>query len=373
MTITDREKAYWVAFTKVKGIGPVRFQKLCDHFGTAEKAWNASAVQLAETGLGSKTIQAIQMVKNEIDVVNEYDSILEKGIYAISSNENNYPKRLREITYPPFILFMKGDITAEDQWAIAVVGTRQKTNYGRQVTIDLCSFLARNGLTIVSGLARGIDAIAHQAALDAGGRTLAVFGSGVDLVYPPENRNLAAKIIENGALISEYPPGTEPDAINFPPRNRIISGLSMATIIIEAGKKSGALITATFATDQGREVFSVPGSIYAPKSKGTNKLIQNGARLLVRFDEILEVLNLKQIEKYAIAQKILPANQIEETIMVHLENDSMHIDEIQSITGIPIDRVSASLVMMELKGLVRQVSNMTYSAIQEEEGIYGRK
>ena len=369
--LTEIEKAHWVAFTKVRGIGPVRFERLHNYFGSAHIAWNASTFQLEKAGLGEKIIQAMTECRSKIDVMQLYDSIVKNGIKVISSAELEYPKRLLEINYPPFILFLRGILKEEDQKAVAVVGTRQKTSYGRQIAIDLCDFLVGNNITIISGMARGVDSIAHQAALDAGGRTLAVLGCGVDIIYPPENRKLMDLIIENGAIISEYSPGTQPDAVNFPPRNRIISGLSLATVIIEAGVKSGALITAAFAADQGREVFAVPGAIYSPRSKGTNRLIQDGARPLINFDEILEVLNIYKLDSYSRAQKTFPANDTEEIIIHSLSNEPMHIDDIQSQTGIPIEKVSASLVMLELKGMVRQVSNMTYSAIQEEEENYG--
>ena len=268
---------------------------------------------------------------------------------------------------------MRGEIVPQDQWAVAIVGTRQKTSYGMQVTRELSSFLARNKITVVSGLARGIDSIAHEAALKANGRTIAVLGSGVDQIYPPEHRGLAMNVINNGALVSEYALGTLPEGINFPPRNRIISGLSLATIVIEAGVKSGALITAAFAADQGREVFAVPGAIYSPKSKGTNKLIADGAHPLIRYDEILEVLNLEKVQEFHKAQRVLPSNEVELALLKSISREPMHIDDIQNATGLPVEKVSAMLVMMELKGLVRQIGNQTYLAIREDEVDYGEE
>ncbi len=189
---------------------------------------------------------------------------------------------------------------------MAIVGTRRVTSYGRQVTEEIAAFLAQNGITVVSGLARGVDGIAHQAALNAGGRTFAVLGSGVDRIYPPEHRNLAEAIIGSGAILSDYPPDTPPEASNFPPRNRIISGLSMGTIVIEAGETSGALITANFSVEQGREVFAVPGNIFAPQSKGPNKLLQQGAHLLLKPHDILDVLDLTRVTEHRAARKALP-------------------------------------------------------------------
>ena len=194
-----------------------------------------------------------------------------------------YPHRLKEIDQPPPVLYLRGEILDEDGWCVAMVGTRRITVYGRQVAEEMASFLARRGITLVSGLARGVDGVAHEACLRAGGRTFAVLGSGVDRIYPPEHEKPGrTRIIERGAVISDYAPGTPPDSANFPPRNRIISGLSLATIVVEAGETSGALITATFAAEQGRDVLAVPGNINAPQSKGTNRLIQNGARPAVK-------------------------------------------------------------------------------------------
>ncbi|HEY60545.1 MAG TPA: DNA-protecting protein DprA [Anaerolineae bacterium] len=363
-------RIYWVGFNKVRGIGPVRFQKLLNHFSDLKRAWHAPLNELRSVGLSEKTLTGLQSLRNSIDLKEEYEKIAKKGIQVIIWEDENYPLRLKEIQYPPPVLYVRGEIDPRDEWAVAIVGTRQKTSYGRQVTQELASFLVQNGMTIISGLARGIDSIAHEAALRANGRTIAVLGSGVDQVYPPEHRSLAMKIIENGALISEYAPGTLPEGINFPPRNRIISGLSLAIIVVEAGIKSGALITAAFAADQGREVFAVPGTIYSPKSKGTNRLIVDGAHPLIRFKDILEILNFEQVQEFRVAQKILPSNEVELALLESISNEPMYIDDILSKTGLPIEEVSAALVMMELKGLVRQVGSQTYLAIREEEADY---
>jgi DNA processing protein len=209
-------------------------------------------------------------------------------------------------------------------------------------------------------LARGIDMIAHDAALKAGGRTFAILGSGVDRIYPPENRLLAEQIIKNGAVMSDYPPGTPPEAINFPPRNRIISGLSIGVVIVEGGLGSGALITATFAAEQGREVFSVPGNIHNAQSEGTNYLIQQGARPLLKKEEILEALNLQQIMEYRATKAILPDNEVELSLFQILCKNPKYIDDIREQSGLPIEKVSATLAMMELKGMIRQVGHMNY-------------
>jgi DNA processing protein len=236
--------------------------------------------------------------------------------------------------------------------------------------MEIARFLAQNGVTVVSGLARGVDAISHQSALQAGGRTFAVLGSGVDVIYPPEHRKLADEIIKQGAVISDYPLGTQPDSSNFPPRNRIIAGLALATIVVEAGETSGALITAEFAAEQGRDVFAVPGSILTPQSEGTNKLIEQGARPLLRMTEILEALKLEQIPEKQASRKIISTSPEEKKLLDHLSQDPRHIDEICQLSGLPIQSVSATLTMMELKGMVTQVGGMNYVAARELKSVY---
>jgi DNA processing protein len=285
-------------------------------------------------------------------------------------NDENYPRRLQEIDQPPPVLYLRGEFHSDDEFAVAVVGTRRVTAYGRQVAEEVSRMLARNGITVVSGLARGVDALAHQAALSTGGRTLAILGSGVDRVYPSEHRGLAERIISNGAIISDYAPGTPPDASNFPPRNRLISGLALAVVIIEAGQTSGALITAAFAADQGREVFAVPGNITAPQSKGTNRLIRDGARPLLDPEEVLEALELTRITEHRAARVILPADATEAILFETLGQEPMHIDEIRSRAGLPIDQVSATLAIMELKGMVRQVGGMQFVSLREAKEAY---
>jgi DNA processing protein len=274
-------RMYWVGLNMVKGIGSVRFKALMDVFGDAETAWNASPEAWVEAGLSPKIVESFQRLRKGVSLDQIWNHIQSLGVDVLTWNSEGYPRRLKEIDQPPPVLYVRGSLIPEDDWAVAIVGTRRVTSYGRQVADDVATTLAQNGVTIVSGLARGVDSIAHQAAIHAGGRTIAVLGNGVDLVYPPENRNLAAQIMEHGALISDYALGTKPDGVNFPPRNRIISGLSMAVIIVEAGETSGALITATFAAEQGRDVFAVPGNINAPQSKGANRLIRDGAQPLL--------------------------------------------------------------------------------------------
>ena len=364
------DKRYWVGFNLVKGIGAVRLQALCNHFGDLALAWQAPADALQAAGLSPKLAERVAQVRAGVDLDKYLTKVKAQGIEILTWDDELYPPRLKEIDQPPPVLYVRGALTTEDSWAVAVVGTRRISAYGRQVAEEIASFLAANGVTVVSGLARGVDAIAHQSALKAGGRTIAVLGCGVDRIYPPEHVQLAEKMMASGALISDYAPGTPPDASNFPPRNRIISGLSMATVVVEAGETSGALITAQFAIDQGREVFAVPGNILAPQSKGTNRLIAQGARPMLSVRDLLDVLNLTRVTEQRLVRKALPTDETESKLMSVLTHEPLHMDEIRNQTGLPIERVSATLVMMELKGLVRQVGGLNYVAVREEQAEY---
>jgi DNA processing protein len=364
------DKRFWLGFNLVRGIGAVRLRSLIEHFGSAEDAWEGSPEELRNAGLGPKTAARLVALRNDVDLDLLWERVQSQGIRLLTSEDEAYPARLKEIEQPPPVLFVRGDWTTGDELAVAIVGTRRITAYGRQVTEQLASHLAANGITIISGLARGVDEVAHSAALAAGGRTAAVLGSGVDRVYPPENRALADKIIGSGALLSDYPMGTAPESSNFPPRNRIISGLSRAVIVVEAGETSGALITAEFAAEQGRDVFAVPGSILAPQSRGANKLIQNGAMPLLHPDDVLQGLNLGRAGEQRAARKILPTDEVEANVLGVLGSEPLHVDEICNSTTLPVEKVSAALVMMELKGMVRQVGGMQYVAVREVQSGY---
>lgn len=299
-----------------------------------------------------------------------WDRIHAQGITVLTWEDEGYPHRLKEIGQSPPVLYVRGELLPEDEWAIAIVGTRRVTHYGRQVAEEVAAAMAHNGITVVSGLARGVDAVAHQGALNAGGRTIAVLGNGVDRIYPPEHRRLAERIIDCGALISDYAPGTPPEGINFPPRNRIISGLSLGVVVVEAGERSGALITSGFAAEQGREVFAVPGNITAPQSKGANRLIQQGAHPLLSPQDVLETLNLTQISEHRAARSVLPADATEALLLEMMSQEPIHVDEIHNKTEMPIEKVSSTLALMELKGMVRQVGGMHYVAVHEIQEDY---
>ncbi|HEU0294296.1 MAG TPA: DNA-processing protein DprA [Anaerolineales bacterium] len=364
------DKKFWVGFNLIKGIGAVRMQGLVAHFGDLESAWKAAPAELAQAGLGLKVIERVVQARENVNLEQVWEKIQKQGIQILTWHDEAYPQRLKEIDQPPPVLYVRGEYLPDDLFAVAVVGTRRVTAYGRQITEELAAFLAANGMTVISGLARGVDAIAHQTALKAGGRTIAVLGSGVDKIYPPEHRTLAEQMMERGAILSDYAPGTQPEASNFPPRNRIISGLSLAVVVVEAGETSGALITAEFAAEQGREVFAVPGSILAPQSKGTNKLIQNGALPLLSVNDLMQALDITRVGEQKAARKIMPADAIEAKLLTVLTNEPMHVDEIRNQSELPIEKVSAALVLMELKGMVRQVGGMNYVVLREEEAEY---
>ena len=364
------DKRYWIGFNLIKGIGAVRMQALIQYFGDLEVAWKAAPADLVKAGLGAKVIERILQARETVNLEKLWEKIESQGIKVLTWQDESYPGRLKEIDQPPPVLFVRGEYLPDDLFAVAIVGTRRVTAYGRQITEELSSFLATNGITVVSGLARGVDAIAHQSTLKAGGRTIGVLGSGVDKLYPPEHRGLAEQMMERGAIISDYALGTPPDASNFPPRNRIISGLSLAVVVIEAGETSGALITAEFAAEQGREVFAVPGSILAPQSKGTNKLIQRGALPLLSMNDLMQALDLTRMGEQKAARKMIPADATEARLMNVLGSEPLHVDEIRNQAELPIEKVSATLALMELKGMVRQVGGMNYVAVREEQSDY---
>ncbi len=357
-------KAYWIAFNQVSGIGPARLAALLDTCQTIEAAWKAPIHQLKAAGLDRRSLESLLSSRRTIDPAAEWARVQQSDATVLTWDDADYPESLRQAPNPPPVLFVRGRLRQEDRWAVAVVGTRRASAYGREVAHALATELARNGITVVSGLALGIDAVAHQAALDAGGRTLAVLGSGVDQLYPQQNRLLGEAILRQGAVISEYALGTRPEARNFPPRNRIISGLSRGVVVVEAGQRSGALITAKFALDQGREVFAVPGSIFHPGSAGCNDLISNGATPLTSIDEmlsdILGELNMTRIHEQSAARQQVPADPLEQTLLAHLSQDPSHVDEIVRRVTLPAQQVTGLLAIMELKGLVRQVGTMRY-------------
>jgi DNA processing protein len=367
---TKKQLQYWVGFNIIPGIGRVKFSQLESYFGKLENAWQAGASDLKQAGLESHIVKNVQEMRPHIDLIAEMEQLEKVGVEVFTFHDDEYPARLREIyDYPP-VIYLKGELTIQDEWCIAVVGTRNATVYGKQVTQEIVEDLARNKITVISGLARGIDTIAHRSALEAGGRTVAVCGCGLDSVYPPENAALARGIVQNGALISEYPLKAKPRPDNFPRRNRIMSGMSLGVLVIEADETSGAIITAHMALEQNREVFAVPGSILSPKSRGTNTLIQEGARLVRNCGDILEELNLTANVQQLEMKELVPTTETEDELLKQLGSEPVHIDAVCRGSGLPIATVSSNLAIMELKGLVRQVSAMNYVLARETREKY---
>ncbi|MCL7451862.1 MAG: DNA-processing protein DprA [Anaerolineae bacterium] len=356
---------YWVGFSKVSGIGASRLRALIDYFGDVETAWNAHAHDLRQAGLDRRSLENLIQARAKLDLGAEVQRLARGGIQVLTWDDPDYPPNLSQIYNAPPVLYVRGRIETRDEWAVAVVGTRRATVYGKEAARMLATGLAQAGVTVVSGLARGIDTVAHQSCLEAGGRTIAVLGSGLDTIYPRENARLAAKIVEHGALVSEYALGTRPEARNFPPRNRIISGLTLGTVVVEAGQSSGALITADFAAEQGRDVFAVPGSIFARSSQGTNELIEQGAKVVRDVADVLEELNLTMVSEQAQARAIIPDNEMEALLLQHLSSEPVHVDYLGRAVDLPIAQVTSTLALMELKGMVRQVGGMSYVIARE--------
>ena len=366
-----RDLPYWVALHGVRRLGSVRFGILERAFPTLEAAWRASRDELTAAGLDTASAASVVEARGDSDPLEQFERLAAAGVRPISLRQPGYPARLREIDDAPPVIYVRGELTADDEWSVAIVGTRRATAYGRQAAAELARGLAANRVTIVSGLARGIDTVAHRAALEAGGRTIAVMASGLDIVYPPENTKLAEEIAERGALLTDYPLGTNPRAEYFPRRNRIMSGLSLGVLIAEGDYKSGAMITARFAVEQNREVFAIPGSIFSPQSRGPLSLIKDGATPVAAADDVLEALNLTMIGAQMDFGRAAPAATAEEqTLMAALSREPRHVDEIVRGSGLAAATVSGTLALLELKGLVREVGAMQYVRLREDVAPY---
>ena len=379
---------YWVAFHRISGLGPVRFTRLESRFGTLADAWRAPTRDLAAAaGLDSRTVREVDAKRPGIDPDIEMERLERLGVSAIHLRSPDYPPQLREIYDAPSVIYIKGALAPGDDRAVAIVGTRGPTTYGREMAWRLSHDLASAGVTIASGMARGVDGIAHQAALEAGGRTIAVMGGGLDSIYPAQHTQLARRIAASGAVVSEYPPGTRPLPQHFPRRNRVISGLTRGVLVVEAGMKSGAMLTVKWALDQDREVFAVPGNVVSETSAGTNWLIQQGARLVTAYSDVLEELNLAalgasvSIERQAaesgslqsqlgvdsLAREENGLNNIESGLLGELRAAAgpVHIDELTRTVRQPASAVGAAMAVLELKGLVTQTGPMQFSAQRE--------
>ncbi len=359
--------AYWIAFSRASGIGPVRFKKLLDFFqDDAAAAWHAERSALSAAGLEQATIEHFLEQRAHMTPQHELDRLQRLRIRVITWKDADYPPLLKKIEYPPPVLYLCGTLLDDDRrYTIGVVGTRKMSSYGRQVTTHMVTGLARGSMTIVSGLALGVDTVAHTAALDAGGRTIAVLACGLDTIYPPANYHLARRIVDSGqgALLSSFPLGVRPDAGNFPARNHIIAGLSLGILVTEAPDRSGALITANSALSQGREIFAVPNGIFSPGGIGVNKLIADGAHPVTRVEDILSSLNIHMLPQEQKTPPIEPENAEERTLLGLLNLEGRHVDELIRDSALPAHTVISSLTIMELKGMVKQVGSMQYIRI----------
>ena len=358
----QRDLPYWVAFRHAKHVGPMRIQRLLERFGTLEAAWAADTAKLRGV-LDERALAGVREMRNTIEPEGELARVRAMGVEPLILESSDYPELLKQVPSPPPVLYVRGTLVPEDRDAVAMVGTRRATSYGKEVATEIAQGLAMAGVTVVSGLARGIDAIAHQGAINAGGRTIAVLGSGPDIIYPPEHRAMAVAISANGAVLSDYPPGTKPDAGNFPARNRIISGLSRSVVIVEAPVKSGALITADFAASQGRDVMVVPGSVLSEASEATNALLRDGARPVRNAADILEDLGIGVNPELRAHQQAMIFDESERRVMAMLTREPQHIDDVCALVGMPVAEVSGLLTMLELKGAVRHSGALHYARI----------
>lgn len=359
----------WLGFNRVRGVRWEHVRALIEHYGSIEAAWAQLQSLPREVKLSKPTLEVLLRERQIYDPEADLRRVQRLGVRLLPITAPDYPPLLRQISDPPILLYVRGTLQAADHNALAVVGTRGATEYGKQMTAHIVEPLARYGLTIVSGLAHGIDAAAHQAALRAGGRTIAVLPCGIDRLFPADQSELAKRIAANGGLISEFPLGTKAERHNFRQRNRVVSGLAHGVLIVEAGEQSGALSTVDYALEQGREIFAVPGNALSPASSGTNMLIRNGATLTTNAADILEVLMPGTARSLPVAPAhphkpaaYKPANADEARVLRCLQADqAQHIDEIVRRSGLAASQVSAVLTILEVKGIVCQKGAQCYS------------
>ena len=371
MVDNGRERAQWVALRRA-GLGSESFRSLIAYFGSIAEAWEAPSGVAREAGLRPQYVRGFERARREFAPEEELEALEGHGVRTLTWEDEAYPSLLKEIPQSPPVLFVRGSAGPQFEQSLAVVGTRRVTPYGREVCEQFCGAVARAGVAIVSGLARGVDAIAHRVAVDEGAPTVAVMAGGIDGIYPRENAGLAERVMADGCVISEYPPGVKTRADYFPRRNRIISGLARATLVIEAGPTSGALHTAHHALEQNREVFATPGSVFSQQSTGTNRLIrESAAKLVGSAEELCEELNLLSIgqqlplgespARVARSREAAVETSAEEGRVLHwLEEGPLHVDEVARRAELPIEVVTGALLTLELRGLVRQQEPLTY-------------
>jgi DNA processing protein len=367
-SLDERELLPWIALARVRGLGCTGFRQVAEHLGDPRKAFWISERELMQIpNLDRQAIEGLLNFSDWDEVRKEMSRVSETGARIVPYNDLHYPTQLRMIPDPPPFLYVKGEIGDGDEKAMAVVGSRSASDYGLRVTRDLCQGLCSLGFTVVSGMARGIDGEAHRAAMGMGGRTVAVLGSGVDVAYPWEHQELYQMICQRGAVLSEFPMGTPPFPFNFPSRNRLISGLSLGVVVVEATEKSGSLITASLALDQGREVFAVPGQAGASRSRGTHRLIRQGAKLVETVGDIIEEIAPQLLSQAEGVREgslpTLPPDASLETRRVFelVQRGPLQIDELIQASGLSPAKVSEILLDMEIKGLLRQLPGKRFS------------
>ncbi|HEY9616653.1 MAG TPA: DNA-processing protein DprA [Microcoleaceae cyanobacterium] len=374
-----KERAFWLAWSQLHGVGPILLKRLQQQFGNLSTAWSAKATALmAVEGIGQQSADTIVAQRQQYDPETLLAEHEQQNPHFWTPADADYPRLLLEIPDPPAVLYYRGQVELQENLgqvpSIAIVGTRSPSDYGRRWTRRLSAALAKQGFTIISGLAQGIDTEAHRSCLQAGGRTIAVVGTGVDVVYPWSNRELCQQVSAQGLVLSEYPAGTQPDRIHFPRRNRIIAGLSRATLVLEAPERSGALITAHLANDYGRDVYILPGSLDNPRSLGCLKLLNNGAQGILGEEHLLDLLGtLPQLppssSESALDQIALPLDlppdltqvlQAVTELAQRSENDAVQLDQLAPVTHLNAGEISSALLQLELMGLVVQLPGMRY-------------
>lgn len=353
------ERDLWLAVAQTPGIGPRTFYQLLDIFGSMKEFWAAPTAEVKQmaANIGQRRLNALLKLRQEFDLETTLSTFAQARLNTVTLLDDHYPANLKTIFDPPPVLYYRGDFTVADKVAVGIVGARRATPYGREIAMKFARELARSGITVVSGLARGVDSAAHRGALAGKGRTLAVLGCGLNVIYPPENARLYDQVASQGAVITEFPLDTPPEGRNFPRRNRIISGLSKAVVVVEAAVNSGSLITADFALEQGREVFAVPGPITSSFSQGTNNLIRQGARLAGKVEDIIEELGLTTKPRENNNHMLPELTEAEQKVFSCFAEGvgSVHIDELVRESRLTVQEVTAILMMLELKGLIRQL------------------
>lgn len=356
---------YLNALNKINGLGPQKMKMLLDFFGSSKNVWNSNLQNLIQSGVGEKLAQKISSEKEKINPDWEMERLAKENIQVINFQNNAYPPLLREIPGAPYLLYVKSNLPISEISKgpmIAVVGSRKMTAYGKQAAYSFARDLAASGITVVSGMALGVDAEAHLGALEAKGETIAVLGSSLEdkNIGPRANFNLSRRIIESGALISDFPLDTQSIPGNFPARNRLMAGMTLGTLVIEAQLKSGSLITANLALEFNREVFSIPGPIFSESSKGSNQLLKSGAKLVESIQDILEELNLEKRAEIKKAREIIPDSPEEEIILKNLGNEALHIDKLVKLTKLKTSSLLSTLSMMEMKGMIKNIGGQNY-------------